>query len=88
VPENLVVLCMNCHAMVHEGLLRVEGVAPHGLSFLDQEGRDVRHHLDIGDARAALKHLGSRHHQVGTRNLTALLRVSVRTELGEDPYRP
>jgi len=40
--QNLVLLCFRCHSMVHEGLLRVEGQAPHALRFLDEQGRDLR----------------------------------------------
>jgi len=41
VPENLVLLCGKCHKNVHEGHLRIEGVAPQGLRFLDRGGRDL-----------------------------------------------
>ncbi|HGY90122.1 MAG TPA: HNH endonuclease [Planctomycetes bacterium] len=39
-PENLTVLCGRCHALVHEGLLTIEGEAPHALTFQRQEGKD------------------------------------------------
>ncbi|MGE0491358.1 MAG: HNH endonuclease [Vulcanimicrobiota bacterium] len=31
VPENLIVVCSRCHKNIHNGILRVSGVAPHGL---------------------------------------------------------
>jgi len=36
---NLTVLCSRCHALVHEGLLVVEGTAPNALCFRDRDGR-------------------------------------------------
>jgi len=41
VPENLVLLCGSCHKNVHEGHLRIEGMAPDRLRFVDREGRDL-----------------------------------------------
>jgi hypothetical protein len=39
--ENEVCLCQSCHSLVHEGLLQVEGEAPHGLRWFDREGRAI-----------------------------------------------
>jgi hypothetical protein len=41
VPDNLVCLCSKCHRHVHEGHLRIEGQAPHQLTFRDASGRDL-----------------------------------------------
>ncbi len=45
-PSNLITLCARCHALVHEGLMRVEGEVPDGIRFLDRDGREV----GMGDA--------------------------------------
>ncbi|MBS2040925.1 HNH endonuclease [bacterium] len=42
VPENLITLCTRCHKHVHEGRLRIVGTAPHGLRYLNCQGRDIR----------------------------------------------
>ena len=49
VSENLITLCTKCHRNVHENRLQISGSAPHGLRFLDQDGRDIRQErtLDI-----------------------------------------
>jgi len=39
-PGNLTVFCGRCHALVHEGLLTIEGVAPPALTFQRQEGKE------------------------------------------------
>ncbi len=36
--SSMVTLCTGCHALVHEGKLSVEGVAPHGLIWRDGKG--------------------------------------------------
>ncbi|HGY90490.1 MAG TPA: AAA family ATPase, partial [Planctomycetes bacterium] len=44
VPENLLATCARCHALVHEGLLTIEGKAPHDLRIerqATQEDRNV-----------------------------------------------
>lgn len=41
-PENLLTICTRCHKNLHEGRLRIEGSAPHGLRFLTAEGKDIR----------------------------------------------
>ena len=49
VPENLITVCTKCHKAVHEGRLQIRGDAPHGLRFLDRQGKDIRQErtLDI-----------------------------------------
>ncbi len=42
VPDNLVCLCSKCHRNVHEGHLRIQGQAPHHLTFRDASGRDLQ----------------------------------------------
>jgi len=42
VPDNLVCLCSKCHRHVHEGHLRIQGQAPHNLTFRDASGRDLQ----------------------------------------------
>ena len=39
--ENLIHLCRHCHALVHEGLLRIEGSAEEGHRFVDRDGNDL-----------------------------------------------
>jgi hypothetical protein len=41
VPDNLVCLCWKCHRHVHQGHLRIEGQAPHHLTFRDAQGRNL-----------------------------------------------
>ncbi|MCA9797237.1 MAG: HNH endonuclease, partial [Candidatus Eremiobacteraeota bacterium] len=41
VPENLIVVCSRCHKNIHQGILRVSGVAPHGLVWRDRRGREL-----------------------------------------------
>ncbi|OEU69255.1 MAG: hypothetical protein BA864_05505 [Desulfuromonadales bacterium C00003093] len=38
---NLISLCVRCHALVHEGLLRIEGETQKKARFLDAEGRPI-----------------------------------------------
>ncbi len=37
--KNEVCICQSCHSLIHEGLLSVEGNAPHGLKWLDVDGK-------------------------------------------------
>ncbi len=39
--SSMVTLCTACHALVYEGKLSVEGVAPHGLIWRDGKGHLV-----------------------------------------------
>jgi hypothetical protein len=38
---NEVCICQHCHALIHEGLLRVEGTAPHGLKWSASNGKPI-----------------------------------------------
>ena len=40
-PGNLIILCSTCHRNVHKGYLRISGIAPHGLTFTDSDGRSI-----------------------------------------------
>src|SRR6185503_17503392 len=40
-PKNLMTLCRPCHALVHEGLVRISGEAPNGLVITDKEGNPI-----------------------------------------------
>lgn len=54
-PENLVTLCAQCHALVHEGMLRIEGSDASRLRFvgIPEPGRPTAPILEIlGGARA------------------------------------
>lgn len=42
IPENLITLCCKCHKNVHENHLKIVGRAPHGVRFLNREGKDIR----------------------------------------------
>ena len=42
IGENLVTLCTKCHKNVHHGHLKITGTAPHGLTFHNQFGKDIR----------------------------------------------
>lgn len=42
IGDNLITVCTRCHKNIHEGRLRVEGAAPHGLRFLTAAGKDIR----------------------------------------------
>ena len=42
IGDNLITVCTRCHKNIHEGRLRVEGTAPHGLRFLTAAGKDIR----------------------------------------------
>ncbi len=37
--SNLMTLCAHCHGMIHDGFLKIEGKAPHGLTITDGSGR-------------------------------------------------
>jgi len=39
--SSLTSTCVRCHALVHAGLLRIEGTAPDALRFLDREGNPI-----------------------------------------------
>jgi len=47
VPENLLVLCGACHRNLHRGYLRIEGSRAEGLRFLDRDGRDLAHQVEL-----------------------------------------
>lgn len=38
---NEVGICQTCHDLIHEGLLRVDGVAPHGLKWSGPDGKSI-----------------------------------------------
>jgi Holliday junction DNA helicase RuvB len=40
-PTNLMTLCRPCHALVHEGLVRISGEAPKHLVITDKEGNPI-----------------------------------------------
>ena len=42
IGDNLITVCTCCHKNIHEGRLRIEGTAPHGLRFLTAAGKDIR----------------------------------------------
>ncbi|MGE0491413.1 MAG: HNH endonuclease [Vulcanimicrobiota bacterium] len=48
VPENLVVVCSRCHKNIHQGILRVSGVAPQGLVWRDRRGRELEREPESG----------------------------------------
>jgi len=47
VLENLLVLGGSCHRNLHRGYLRIEGSRAQGLRFLDGEGRDLAHQVEL-----------------------------------------
>ena len=47
IAANLTSTCTQCHALIHAGLLRVEGTAPHTLRFLDREGNPISTPVDV-----------------------------------------
>jgi hypothetical protein len=49
VIENEVCLCQSCHSLVHDGLLAVEGKAPHGLCWNDPQGKATKTRLTDED---------------------------------------
>ena len=51
-PELLATLCTRHHAMVHEGLLRIDGEAPR-LRFFSADGRELRAPAHVSDERGA-----------------------------------
>ena len=50
-PDNLITLCARCHRNLHNGHLRIEGVAPHDLTFRDRQGRNLgqQHTLEVAE---------------------------------------
>ena len=50
--SNLVTLCTRCHALVHEGLLRLEGAHAARLRFLDTHGRPIEDPPTVTSAAA------------------------------------
>jgi len=47
VPENLLIICRSCHANVHRGHLRIVGSRAEGLRFLDRQGCDLAHQVEL-----------------------------------------
>jgi len=47
VPSNLLILCGACHRNLHRGYLRIEGSRAEGLTFLDRDGRDLAHQVEL-----------------------------------------
>ena len=47
VPENLLIICRKCHQNLHRGHLRIVGSRAQGLTFLDRQGRDLAHQVEL-----------------------------------------
>jgi len=47
VPENLLIICRKCHQNLHRGHLRIVGSRAQGLTFLDRQGRNLAHQVEL-----------------------------------------
>jgi Holliday junction DNA helicase RuvB len=52
---NLITVCLRCHGLLHEGLLRIEGERQRKARFLDAEGRPIHQPGQVVDASLLLK---------------------------------
>jgi hypothetical protein len=51
VLENEVCVCQRCHGLIHEGHLKVQGVAPHRLRWTGADGRLLSAPMTLGEVK-------------------------------------